>query len=1066
MILSVTDYLKVFFNCKGFLIIFFSVLSGNGFSQDYNFRNFSSEDGLAQSYVYSIIQDMNGYLWIGTGNGLSKYNGFKFENFSTNDSLADNYITCGIRDGENLWFGHPDGRITNFNGKEFQVERLPKPDLSPITHFAKSPDGSVWASTYADGLLKLSMDTSAVRHYILKDQVLITSFEFLDNSDFIAGTNTGLLHCRLNETGEIEIISRIPEIPESKVTCIQKMRNISEFYIATENDGLFQLGYAEGLFKISGIFPGQDSNLTGLQFVYEDSRSDLWLGTFGNGLIKISKSGSGEVTKTLIFNSSRGFPSDNIKILFEDREGNIWSGNYGEGLTLITPKTFSVYKFDNTLYGNDIFSICFSGQYRWAGTGNGLVKMDQLTGRIIKFYGKGSGLPKDTVTSVYSADGKELWIGTGKSGLFRMDPENEKIIRYPLGSGFLENSITVIAGKSDLVWVGTKKGLCRINLKDDSAKWYTISKGGLPHNSVNSLYLDRSDKLWVTTSSNTLAYIQDEKVFKIPLNSVNGTSTLGPVTEDTFSGIWVGSNGNGVFKIESDSIINLTAKEGLLSNYCYSLASDDQNNIWVGHKGGISKIRITDFSIKPVHHIENITDSYQFNRNAIIKDPQDKIWFGSDQGIVSYDPAMEYQQFLAPVLVITSLKINDEEKNFKGDMVLSPGKYKIRIDFLGICLKEPTLVTYQYMMEGYDQWSEITKNTYVTYNLTEGEYAFILKASSGDGAVSENPMTIRILIKIPVWKKWWFYLISVSVVTALVFFYIKRREYSFLAEKRILEEKVTERTYEIQSQKNELVLQSNIIDEKNESITASIRYASHIQNAVLPPLELLDELLPDNFILSKPKDIVSGDFYWMSEMNNKIIIAVADCTGHGVPGAFMSVLGITLLNSIVNIQGCTDSDVIVTKLRDRVLHSLKQGRKNVPTSDGMDITLCVLDKQTKKLQFTGGMNDLVYVRDGILKVVKADRLSVCVYYDHSNPYTREEFVYKKGDVLFLFSDGFKDQFGGPYDKKYLSLRFYAKLLEIHSLPMSDQKEILDTEIIEWMKNTNQTDDITVMGIRL
>jgi serine phosphatase RsbU (regulator of sigma subunit) len=571
----------------------------------------------------------------------------------------------------------------------------------------------------------------------------------------------------------------------------------------------------------------------------------------------------------------------------------------------------------------------------------------------------------------------------------------------------------------------------------------------------------------VSTRSNTLAYIQEGKVNKILLHSVSGILTLGPITEDADSRIWVGSNGSGVFRIEPDSIINLTAKEGLLSDYCYSLICDDHKNIWVGHKSGLSKIRTTDFSVKPIQHIEGITDSYQINPNACFKDRQEKIWFGSDKGLVSYDPSLEYQRFLPPVLGITSIKINDVEKDITDKIILSPGKYKIHIEFLGISLKEPALVTYQHKLEGYDQWSEITKNTSITYNhLTEGEYTFILNASSGDNAVSENPVTIRFIIKKPFWKEWWFYVVAVFLLGMLIFIYIKRREVQFLAEKRILEEKVRERTYEIQCQKNEIELQRDIIENKNANITSSITYASHIQNAVLPPFELIDELLPDNFILSKPKDIVSGDFYWLTEKDNKVIFTVADGTGHGVPGAFMSLLGITLLNEIVNIEGITRSDAIVTQLREEVVHSLQQSRKDITTLDGIDIALCVLDKQQKRIQFTGGMNDLVYIRDEKLEVLKADRFSVSVLLEDSGLFTMKEIDYRKGDVFYLFSDGFQDQFGGDQNKKYLSHKFYSTLLEIHKLPMKSQKEILEKKLYEWMKDNVQTDDITVMGIRL
>ena len=1048
---------------KGILIFLFSTLTGHAFSQDYNLRNFNSTDGLAQTFIYSIIQDVHGNLWVGTGDGLFRYNGYTFEKYSTIDSLADNFITCSICDGENLWFGHSNGRISYFNGKKFHALNLTQTNLSRITHLSKSPDGKIWVSSYSDGLFELNEERGLVKHNLFKDKTSIVSFSFINENELLVGTNAGLIYCRLKESGEIEIIRHVEEIPESKVTCIQKMRNKSGFYIATENDGIFKLIIEENLFNVSKIVADPDSDFTGIQEVYEDSRSNLWLGSFGNGLIKIIFSSSGELLKIKYFNNSNGFVTNNVKTIFEDREGNIWSGNYGQGLTLITPKTFSVFKFD-TIYGNDIFSICFDRKYRWLGTENGLVKMDLTTDKILRFYGKGSGLPKDTVTTIYSRDGKELWIGTGKNGVFRLGAGNDNILKYSLGNETLENSITCITGKEDQVWIGTKNGLCSINSVTNRIKWFTISQGGLPHNYINCLFLDRSGRLWITTHSNTLAYIQEEKVFKIPSISIGGILSI---TEDSDFRIWMGSNGNGVFKIEADSIPHLSVKQGLLSNYCYSIICDDQNNIWVGHKGGLSRIRVSDFSVKPIQHIEGTSENYQFNSNAIVKDKQGKIWFGSNKGLVSYDLSMENPQHRPPVLGITSIEINDVERDFSKKINLAPGNYKIRFDFLGISLKEPTLVTYQYKLEGYDQWSEITKNTSITYNhLTEGSYTFILNASSGDGSVSDNPLTISIIIKKPVWKKWWFYPANVFLLIILTLIYVKRHEYKFLTEKRILEEKVLERTAEIQSQKNEIELQRDEINEKNANITASIKYASHIQNAVLPPIELLDKLLPDNFILSMPKDIVSGDFYWLAEKDNKTIFTVADCTGHGVSGAFMSLLGITFLNEIVNIEGITRSVDIVEKLREKVIYSLQQGRKDIPSSDGMDIALCVMDKKLNIIQFTGGMSNLIFIRDGKLEVVRGNRSSVCVAYEHSDPFTIIEINYKKGDVFYLFSDGYQDQFGGEHDRKYFVHRFYVELLDIHRLPMIKQKEILEKNIKEWMGNNVQTDDITVMGIRL
>jgi ligand-binding sensor domain-containing protein/serine phosphatase RsbU (regulator of sigma subunit) len=1067
MLLSVKIRIKENIICKAILLPLFLLMGINTFSQDYNFHNFTSEDGLPQSYVYSIIQDVHGYLWVGTGNGLCRYNGFVFETYPTGDSLANSYITCSISDDEGLWFGHSNGGLSYFNGKKYNVVSIHPPNQSPITHFAKSSHGRIWASTYSGELLKLSRDTGTIGHYLFKAQTIITSFEFLNDRELLVGTNTGLILCRLGESEELEIIRRISEIPESKITCIQKMPNKPLLYIATENDGIFEINNEDNLVKVLKINAYPDSDFTDIQYIYKDSQSNLWLGSFGKGLIKMAYSASGEVKKIYYFSKASGFPTDDVKTIYEDREGNIWSGNFGQGLTLITPKTFSLYSFDNPLYGKNILSFCFDQKYKWIGTETGLVKMDQNTNKVIRFYGQGTGLPKDKVTTIYSNDGKELWIGTGENGVFRMEITNNKILKYPIENGDLENSITIITGKGDEVWIGTRKGLWNVNPNKKRKKLYSLSHGGLPHNYINSLFFDRKGKLWVSTPGSILTYIQDENIIKLPINSRSGNLTLGPVTEDPDLRIWVGSIGNGIFMIQSDSIANLTVKEGLLSNFCYSVICDDNKNIWVGHKGGLSRIRTTDFSVKPIQHIEGITESLIFNPNAITKDQTGKIWFGSDKGMILYDPTMEYPHIQPPVLGITSIKINNDEMDISDKIILSPGNYKIRFDFLGVSLKEPQLVNYQYKLEGFDQWSEITKNTSITYNnITEGNYTFILKASNGDGAVTLNPLTISIIIKEPIWKEWWFFPLIVLLLITLIFIYIKRREYKFISEKRILEEKVVERTIEIQNQKNEIELQRDIINEKNANITSSIKYASHIQNAILPPLELIDKLLPDSFILSKPKDIVSGDFYWITEKDNKIVFTVADSTGHGVPGAFMSLLGITYLNEIVNIEGITKSVDIVNKLRERVILALQQGRKDIPTTDGMDIALCVLDKNMKKIQYTGGMINLVYVHDGKLEVIRSDRTSVCFLYDFSSPFTMKEFEYKTGDVLYLFSDGYPDQFGGEHDRKYFVHRLYVELLDIHRLPMLKQKQILEKNLKEWMRGNIQTDDITVLGIRL
>ncbi len=864
----------------------------------------------------------------------------------------------------------------------------------------------------------------------------------------------------------IRNLLRVRNIPETKITSILKKKSGPGFYVSTENEGIFFIGVNKHNYVVTEIRPSNGKSFSGVQQILEDSQSGLWLATIGNGLIRLSMDGSA-VKKMTYFNKSNGYLTDNIKTVFEDREGIIWSGNYGDGLTQIIPNPFVLVKLKKDTYGTNVTSVFVSGPFQWIGTEKGLLKKDSKTGNILKFYTQRNGLPADNITAIFSANKKDFWIGTGHSGIFCLNDQKGTIRAYPLGENSMTKAITQISGRNEILWVGTQKGLCRINTVNGEKYWFTISQGGLPHNFINSIYLDKKDVLWVSTNSSTLASIKDNRVKKIELSAGKGILTLGDITEDKSSRIWIGSFGDGVFMIEKDSIVSLNSKQGLLSDYCYSVSCDDQDNIWIGHRGGISRIRASDFSVKILGNPSVISGECQFNRNAICAD-HESVLFGSDMGLYSYNRQLELPKNAAPSLVIRSIRIDEDEIDPETrDIKLNPGNHKIKITFLGISFKNPSLVSYQYRLDGYDQWSEITRKNEVTYNqLAQGHFRFTLKASDSDGNITLKPLTINISIRIPLWKKWWFYTVLVLLIIALVFIYIKWRLHRLILANEILEEKVHRRTAEIECQKNEIALQRDQIERKNASITSSILYASQIQSAMLPPEEFIDKLLPDNFILNLPKDIVSGDFFWLAEKNNRIVFTVGDCTGHGVPGSFMSLLGITLMSEIVNVLGIVESDEIVTALRDKVIESLQQNRKAITTSDGMDIALCVMDKTTNTLQFTGGMNDLVYIHRGNLEIIEADHISVSILYSDFGKFSKKEIHFEKGDTIYLASDGFQDQFGGTRDKKFLKQRFHGLLAEIHQIPMAVQKEILEKRLREWMGSTVQTDDITVMGVRL
>lgn len=255
------------------------------------------------------------------------------------------------------------------------------------------------------------------------------------------------------------------------------------------------------------------------------------------------------------------------------------------------------------------------------------------------------------------------------------------------------------------------------------------------------------------------------------------------------------------------------------------------------------------------------------------------------------------------------------------------------------------------------------------------------------------------------------------------------------------------------------------IELKNRMITDSIRYAESIQNAILPDMEFMKKEMPEHFVLFKPKDIVSGDFYWVKRISNFLIIAVVDCTGHGVPGAFMSMLGTSFLNETVTKAKFDKANEILERLRKMVKVFLKQTGKAIEQRDGMDMALCILDLDNMEMQYAGAYNPLYLIRNGELIEYKADRQPVAFHYVEKE-FTNHVISLQEGDAFYIFSDGYYDQLGGTKYKKFLSKNFRSLLLEIHKKSMDQQKDLLDKALKEWMKNTEQIDDILVMGIRV
>jgi len=360
---------------------------------------------------------------------------------------------------------------------------------------------------------------------------------------------------------------------------------------------------------------------------------------------------------------------------------------------------------------------------------------------------------------------------------------------------------------------------------------------------------------------------------------------------------------------------------------------------------------------------------------------------------------------------------------------------------------------YQYIISRImSDWSPWSVNTsYDKLIGKPGDYTLQVRARDIWGNVGD-PVSLKFTIRAPFTETLFFFILVSVVGLALIISIIRFREKALQQKNRLLEEKVRERTAEIEAQK--------------EEITASIEYAGRIQRAMLPMEIHFKESFSDYFIFFKPRDIVSGDFFWIGEDEKSVFFTVADCTGHGVPGAFMSTMGISILNEIIANNNDLQANTVLNLLREKTMRALHQTGKEGEAADGMDIAFCVLSKDRKRLQFAGAFNPMIIFQGGEYKEYRADRMPIGIHYGDEKSFTNYLIPVTHGDTIYIFSDGYTDQFGGPDSTKYKMANFRNLLKDIYYRPMVEQRNILENEFQKWRGNLDQVDDITIIGVRI
>ena len=1061
-------------------------------AQRYNFTQYTIEDGLFSSEVVDIVQDHYRYIWIATPTeGVIKFDGVEFKQYREADGLVSNYIQCIYRDKVgNIWIGTKKG-VTRYNGYDFHnftknlkdpSKGLPDDEIQCIEEHNKS----IYVGTKKGGLAVFKGDGFSSR--FAQNSRLSRNIKCLFSDSqgrlWIGGDN-GIAFLK-NEN--ITAFNTSNGLADNEVNDIIEING--DIWIATEN-GL-------SVYKRNGTFENYSTKQglphNSIYSLAKDQDQALWIGT-GKGAAKFYEG------KFEYYDGENGLTNNPVNKVILDSWENTWFGTKGAGLYKFAGRAFTYYtQEDGIRYDNITAVIVDENNYKWYGTlGGGIYRMRNDS--IVQFTTE-NGLPSNQITSLFeSADGK-IWVGT-PVGLAKII--NNKITIVDDIDLVDENINCLYEDSKYILWIGTRSGITSY----DGVNSRTYSKiNGLSANNIRCISEDDLGIIWIGTfdglnifdGKEFLTYTTEDG---LPSNVINAIAKdpYGKNASKKESCVWIGTD-KGLVKFKNDIFKVFSTKDGLGLDNISLLQFDGNSCLWVGSMRGVDRIFLNPPQVvadptKKANEINfvkhyDITNGFKgmgTNKNAVALDEDGNLFFGTFKGVVEYNTNVDDYSSYAPKVIITSIQLEGPNINWrkytddierwtmipKGTISLKHNSNNLIFKFIGIDHTAPEKVKYSWRLTINDvpgKWTAFENRREAIFsNLEPGDYIFEVKAENAD-LDEEKPAVFHFKITPPFWSTLWFKALAALSIAVAIYGYIKWRERKLRSEREILEKKVEERTEELMEQKRqmevvnlEVVAKNKEIEEKNNDLNSSIRYALTIQQSYFPPLSELHHHMKDSFIYHAPRDIVSGDFYWFKYIDGKMVISISDCTGHGVPGAFMSLIGMTLLDMIVAKDKILNPAEALKRIDRGIIKAFENS--DTESNDGMDMALVTIDFENKKISYAGAFRPLWYVHNGAITEYKATKTSLGGSFEvKEKDFELIEINYEEGDCIYLSSDGYADQFGGEEKKKFKSKTLKEMLLRISPQPMVEQKEIVDHTLIEWKGILDQTDDVLVFGARL
>lgn len=1053
----------------GVLTIFFFVANVSYAQNErgvLNIRNYSPQEYGAHAQNLCIIQDKRGIMYFGNNRGVLQYDGSFWELIKVENETSVSAL--GVDSLGRVYVGA----------------------LGDLGYLKPGIDGKLLYHSLVAELPESVKDFDRViRIFCNEEGVYFMTRKYIirwNGTEFKAwGTDTqfhtsflvdDVLYISIKEKGIFSLKNdQLTLLPGTEIFANLSIYDISmfrgNFVITTSDQGIY-LFSGSSLKKVTGDITNVYNGINVYNTYYA-------LGLFGDGLMVLNK----DFHKEYVIDLRNGLAEGTVNAMYVDRENNLWLA-LGRGIAkveLISPIT--VHKFDTGLkgtvqdvirYKGTIYASTSNGVFYYDETGDEFSKFHQIPNLTIDCYGMNTFITdRDTLLMVSGVDG--IYViekGKNPNRIFPCYPwiaKQSKInpnrliiaedvtltsILYQNGKWELERNVDQIS-QSVFNFVETKEG----------DLWLGTMGSGVIH-TTKEVFTNNNAAI---EFYDTLAGLPDGPVFITQLNS-------GGVLFGTSSGIEEFNEQTKRFELSKK--YKLPNHKGVTG--VHRISMDNKGQLWLS-------CFYEDNSYDIMYYTQNAwykTPFLRYNSEIVqcfYHEKSGVTWLGSASGLIRYDQNFR-KDYESPFSVCIRKVVAHNKPVFEGafvnadsvlidnqpadeEMLLTFDQNSVTFEFSALTFFDESGTKFSFMLQGLnEEWSEWNHSPKAIFtNIHEGSYEFRVKARNIYGVESEEAV-YRFKVLPPWYRTMWAYLAYFVFFVGFVWGAISISTRSL---KRIIQE----RTAEIVQQKEEIEKQKEIVEEKNKDILDSIKYAKRIQDAILPGEDAMKEVLGrDLFVLYKPKDIVSGDFYWMRVKNNKVLYSAVDCTGHGVPGAFVSIVGNNGLNRAVNefnlIQPAAILDNLAVTVED-AFHTASHS----DVRDGMDISLCSLEMtgfNKAVLNWAGANNPLWIVKaENPTEVfeVKADKQPIGKY-ENRKPYTNHEFELVKGDTVYVFTDGYADQFGGPAGKKFKYSQLKEILLGMSHLSMSEQRELLNQKFEDWKASLEQIDDVCIIGVRI